>query len=606
MFRFIRNFFFPQSETERPSQEQVAPIQRPTLTHRNSEVVLVHHSGSESSRKRKAFEENLGSTIDSKRNRLSTENRGTWNLDIEQADFNFSKNTLEIFAGTGNTSLISRQSLPSQLRQGQSFNRHQHLSIAACSASSASSGNRQRQRRSQQNSHSALNAVQSVLGQITNLPDSYLSAANSPSPAGANQASTTDKSQPPASTASIVAQATSQQQQQSQKQPCIHSTPLATVATGMASSGARSDKSNKKKHPAAAASTLPKSAAADSADDDEDCVITSIEEPKSVADIISPCKYLSPDWLNDIKTSSQSLKSYMQRVETEENLKMQYWAKRREADERDLVARVTRNLKLAERELPVLPYQYEEPPPTPPPPADEEEEEFPDLTEAQLQLVERAWSRQLPSSEVLAEGFSLRVTREELRSLAGLNWLNDNIVNFYMQLIAARSADEQLGLPKVHAFSTFFYTKLSSSGYASVRRWTRKVDIFSCDILLCPVHLHNNHWTLCIVDLRCRNIIYLDSLSMGGGASCLPLMRQYLADEHRDKKSGAELPDLSDYQLIRETGAPQQENGSDCGVFTCKFADYYCKQKDFTFSQDNMPYFRKRITVEIMEKRLLW
>uniref|UniRef100_A0A1I8HUU4 ULP_PROTEASE domain-containing protein n=1 Tax=Macrostomum lignano TaxID=282301 RepID=A0A1I8HUU4_9PLAT len=395
----------------------------------------------------------------------------------------------------------------------------------------------------------------------------------SPSPAGANQVSTTEKSQPPASTASI-AQATSQQQQQSQKQPCIHSTPLATVATGMASSGARSDKSNKKKHPAAAAaaSTVPKSAAAaaaDSADDDEDCVITSIEEPKSVADIISPCKYLSPDWLNDIKTSSQSLKSYMQRVETEENLKMQYWAKRREADERDLVARVTRNLKLAERELPVLPYQYEEPPPTPPPAADEEEEEFPDLTEAQLQLVERAWSRQLPSSEVLDEGFSLRVTREELRSLAGLNWLNDNIVNFYMQLIAARSADEQLGLPKVHAFSTFFYTKLSSSGYASVRRWTRK-----------PVN--------------------------GRRRQLLALMRQYLADEHRDKKSGTALPDLSDYQLIRETGAPQQENGSDCGVFTCKFADYYCKQKDFTFSQDNMPYFRKRITVEIMEKRLLW
>ena len=51
--------------------------------------------------------------------------------------------------------------------------------------------------------------------------------------------------------------------------------------------------------------------------------------------------------------------------------------------------------------------------------------------------------------------------------------------------------------PKVHAFNTFFYPKITSGGHSAVRRWTRKVDVFAVDYILIPVHL-GMHWCLAV------------------------------------------------------------------------------------------------------------
>ena len=65
----------------------------------------------------------------------------------------------------------------------------------------------------------------------------------------------------------------------------------------------------------------------------------------------------------------------------------------------------------------------------------------------------------------------------KLKLILGLSWLNDEVMNFYYGLIAGR-AKANPDLPSVHHFSTFFYQTLSSSGYARVKRWTRKINIF--------------------------------------------------------------------------------------------------------------------------------
>lgn len=73
--------------------------------------------------------------------------------------------------------------------------------------------------------------------------------------------------------------------------------------------------------------------------------------------------------------------------------------------------------------------------------------------------------------------------------------LISQVINFYMNLLVERSKDPNL--PSVNTFNTFFYPKLRSSGYSAVRRWTKKMDIFSKDILLVPVHL-GVHWCLSV------------------------------------------------------------------------------------------------------------
>jgi hypothetical protein len=43
----------------------------------------------------------------------------------------------------------------------------------------------------------------------------------------------------------------------------------------------------------------------------------------------------------------------------------------------------------------------------------------------------------------------------------------------------------------------------------------------------------------------------------------------------------------------------------DCGVFTLKFADYLSEDRPLEFDQSDMPYFRKRIVLELLSKSKL-
>ena len=47
-------------------------------------------------------------------------------------------------------------------------------------------------------------------------------------------------------------------------------------------------------------------------------------------------------------------------------------------------------------------------------------------------------------------------------------------------------------------------------------------------------------------------------------------------------------------------------NGSDCGMFTCQFAEYISRRARFTFSQNDMPYFRKRMIAEIVNNDIIF
>lgn len=88
-------------------------------------------------------------------------------------------------------------------------------------------------------------------------------------------------------------------------------------------------------------------------------------------------------------------------------------------------------------------------------------------------------------------------------------------------------------------------------------------------------------------------------------------------------------------RLIPPQEIPQQMNGSDCGMFTCKYAEYITKEKPIKFTQviqphtftcvlfyyygwksttfinwicpvqRHMPYFRKRMVWELVNRKLL-
>ncbi|KAG0412905.1 hypothetical protein HPB47_009950 [Ixodes persulcatus] len=49
--------------------------------------------------------------------------------------------------------------------------------------------------------------------------------------------------------------------------------------------------------------------------------------------------------------------------------------------------------------------------------------------------------------------------------------------------------------------------KVAAEGHSVVRRWSRKMDLFSYDIVLVPLHF-TMHWRLATIDFRKKHIAY--------------------------------------------------------------------------------------------------
>ncbi|KAL7675574.1 hypothetical protein ACOME3_001841 [Neoechinorhynchus agilis] len=141
-------------------------------------------------------------------------------------------------------------------------------------------------------------------------------------------------------------------------------------------------------------------------------------------------------------------------------------------------------------------------------------------------------------------------------------------------------------IPSAYAFSSFFYVRLSAKdGYKTVKRWTRKVDIFSYDILFIPVH-QNSHWTLVSVHLKEKEIRYYDSLgTKSNNVSILNTIYKYLETEHEARMNGEVL---GSYGWVKAPmPCPRQDNCDDCGVFLCQVAERVARNAPITFVGQN-------------------
>ena len=94
-----------------------------------------------------------------------------------------------------------------------------------------------------------------------------------------------------------------------------------------------------------------------------------------------------------------------------------------------------------------------------------------------------------------------------------------------MQMIVARSEGDKKNFRSTYAFSTFFYPRLMDVGFNAVKRWTKKVDLFSQSLILIPVHL-GMHWCLATIDIDAKAIVYYDSMGGNNKVRCIITLRQ--------------------------------------------------------------------------------
>eukprot|EP01133_Synstelium_polycarpum_P006709 gene6709-7802_t len=192
-------------------------------------------------------------------------------------------------------------------------------------------------------------------------------------------------------------------------------------------------------------------------------------------------------------------------------------------------------------------------------------------------------------TEVISEIDLLKLTRYDIRTLIHGKWLNDEVINFYMEVLKKRQADNPQTFPKCHFFNTFFYQLLCNNNgtysYQRVKRWTAKVDIFTYDKVLIPVHM-GNHWCLSVINIKEKKLEYFDSLS-GDNYVCLQKLRKYLEDEMTDKSKPGAL-NLTEFKDVMHKDIPHQSNGYDCGVFLCKYADFTSRGSPLNFTQKDI------------------
>lgn len=200
------------------------------------------------------------------------------------------------------------------------------------------------------------------------------------------------------------------------------------------------------------------------------------------------------------------------------------------------------------------------------------------------------------STRPLVSRFNIDLSPRELQCLAPRQWLNDEVINVYFQILAGENARFQAdprssgSVPRIAVFNSFFYSRLCSQGYSAVQRWTRrwKRPLLDLDTVLFPINVGNTHWTLGVIDVAESTVSYLDSMG-GRDAAFGTTLQSYLNavanDMGRPRRSWR----------VTYPRVPQQSNGFDCGVFVCAMAHSLSLGLAPAITQAEMPAMRQRI-----------
>ena len=160
---------------------------------------------------------------------------------------------------------------------------------------------------------------------------------------------------------------------------------------------------------------------------------------------------------------------------------------------------------------------------------------------------------------------------------------------------------------EILCFSTHFYSQLIGDGihahydFSSVKKWTKKLNIFDLDTIFIPINKNNKHWALCVVNFCDREVIYYDSLGFND-TRCLDNIERYLIDEYKEKNKNTNL-DMSNWTFRSESEIPNQKNSTDCGVFILLYCLFIRNgiSKNFNFNQSQIEKARKFILIDLIQ-----
>ena len=153
----------------------------------------------------------------------------------------------------------------------------------------------------------------------------------------------------------------------------------------------------------------------------------------------------------------------------------------------------------------------------------------------------------------------------------------------------------------MYACTVFLYKQLDilglDEGFKRTENWIKE-DLRQKSIILFPIH-KQHHWSLVVVRTKERVVHYLDSIFGSRQTSAAPrVIKRFMQKYHSTKGENVS------YKVKIREDAPLQQNGMDCGVFLCQFAEKMARDGGLGMKERDMSETRKKMTEELLQGKI--
>ena len=180
------------------------------------------------------------------------------------------------------------------------------------------------------------------------------------------------------------------------------------------------------------------------------------------------------------------------------------------------------------------------------------------------------------------------------------SWIDDSIINAYGQLIATANPGVVI-LPEVVSRRLESAAMPIDTVYEQAFVDAGRRNLLNDRLVLVPVNIGGNHWTLVAMDNEARSFSFYNSLQ-ASGRDVLERFRSFVQFTASRFPTTGKPPDVRSYRMFsRISDIPRQTNG----VFVLVYADCLARKVNMTFKPTDMPAYRKRILYELLTKKYI-
>ncbi|CAH1114929.1 unnamed protein product [Psylliodes chrysocephalus] len=192
--------------------------------------------------------------------------------------------------------------------------------------------------------------------------------------------------------------------------------------------------------------------------------------------------------------------------------------------------------------------------------------------------------------------YGLYLDRTSWKTMLPNEEIDDNIINSFLILIQNIASNNNFD---ILCFETFLAEQILTHNHIpnGFHRWAQKVKIWTHQIWVVPVgDRSKNHWSLLIVNLRHKCLVYLDSLHLDPPTGLINQMVDFI-NYHTENKLNIDWTEWVLYvpKDIPTQVSKQKSTANNCGTHILTWAFLLAISSYVFFTEDDMPNIRMGI-----------